>query len=421
MSTARSPASRSPSRTRCSSRKAPAKAVTKLDLATYYDAVADVMLPHLRGRPVNMQRFPDGIDGMAFYEKKVPSHFPDWMHTVEVHTEDGTQRQVVVDDRRSLVYLAQQACITPHTWLCTSKSLEKPDQLVFDLDPSDDDLKKVRRATRMVGELLDDLGLTTYLKTTGSRGYHVLVPLRPAWASTRCATSPGAAARCWSRRRPTCSRSSSARPSAATGSTSTSAATPTARPRCRRTPCGPAARRARLHTDHVGRALSGEAGPVHRHLRAPEAGAPRLPVGRRSPARPGTGQGPEEAGWVSDADQVLAAAAARAEALASADAAALTALLHPEFRWASHTGHLLDRAAYVERNTGGSTVWRSQELEQVEVTVVGDTAVLHAVAVDTVRVGEEWETFRMPVTQVWVRSESGWVCLAGHAGPRLSG
>jgi bifunctional non-homologous end joining protein LigD len=157
----------------------PDDGVTKLDLATYYDAVADVMLPHLRGRPVNMQRFPDGIDGMAFYEKKVPSHFPAWVDTVEVHTEDGTQRQVVVDDRRSLVYLAQQACLTPHTWLCTRKNLEKPDQLVFDLDPSDDDLAKVRRATRLVGRLLDDLGLTTYLKTTGSRGYHVLVPLRP--------------------------------------------------------------------------------------------------------------------------------------------------------------------------------------------------------------------------------------------------
>jgi bifunctional non-homologous end joining protein LigD len=155
-------------------------AVTKLDLAEYYAAVASVMVPHLRGRPVNMQRFPDGIGGMAFYEKKVPSHFPDFVHTVEVHTEDGTQRQVVVDDRRTLVYLAQQACLTPHTWLCTEKDLERPDQLVFDLDPSDDDLGKVRRATRLVGELLDDLGLTTYVKTTGSRGYHVLVPLRPS-------------------------------------------------------------------------------------------------------------------------------------------------------------------------------------------------------------------------------------------------
>ncbi len=124
---------------------------------------------------------------------------------------------------------------------------------------------------------------------------------------------------------------------------------------------------------------------------------------------------------MSDVDQVLAAAAARAAALGGADAAALTALLHPEFNWATHTGQLLDRAVYVERNTRGATVWRSQQLEQVAVTVVSHTAVLHAVAVDTVRVGDDWETFRMPVTQVWVRDEPGWVCLAGHAGPRLPG
>jgi bifunctional non-homologous end joining protein LigD len=157
----------------------PDDGVTKLDVARYYDAIADVMLPHLRGRPVNMERFPDGIGGMSFYEKKVPSHFPEWVRTVEVDTADGPQRQVVVADRRSLVYLAQQACLTPHTWLCTEKRLDQPDQLVFDLDPSVDDLAAVRRATRLVGELLDGLGLTTYLKTTGSRGYHVLVPLRP--------------------------------------------------------------------------------------------------------------------------------------------------------------------------------------------------------------------------------------------------
>jgi bifunctional non-homologous end joining protein LigD len=159
----------------------PDDGVTKLDLATYYDDMADVMVPHLRGRPVNMQRFPDGIDGQAFYEKKVPSHFPDWVQTVQVDTAEGPQRQVVVDDARTLVYLTQQACITPHTWLCREDDLDRPDQMIFDLDPSDagpDTLSKVRRATRLVGELLDDLGLTSYLKTTGSRGYHVLVPLR---------------------------------------------------------------------------------------------------------------------------------------------------------------------------------------------------------------------------------------------------
>jgi bifunctional non-homologous end joining protein LigD len=153
-------------------------AVTKLDLARYYESVAEVMVPHLKDRPVNMQRFPDGIDQPSFYEKKVPSHFPGFVGTVEVTTADGPQRQVVVRDARSLVYLAQQACITPHAWLCRTDHLDRPDQLVFDLDPSVPGLAAVRRATRLVGELLDDLGLTSVLKTTGSRGYHVVVPLR---------------------------------------------------------------------------------------------------------------------------------------------------------------------------------------------------------------------------------------------------
>jgi bifunctional non-homologous end joining protein LigD len=153
-------------------------AVTKLELARYYESVAEVMVPHVKGRPVNMQRFPDGIGKSSFYEKKVPSHFPEFVHTTEVDTSDGPQRQVVVHDARSLVYLAQQACITPHTWLCREDALDRPDQLVIDLDPSVPDLRRVRRATRVVGELLDDLGLATVLKTTGSRGYHVVVPLR---------------------------------------------------------------------------------------------------------------------------------------------------------------------------------------------------------------------------------------------------
>jgi bifunctional non-homologous end joining protein LigD len=153
-------------------------ALTKVDLARYYESVAAVMLPHLQGRPVNMQRFPDGIAGSSFYEKKVPSHFPDFVRTTEVNTSDGPQRQVVVRDARTLVYLAQQACITPHTWLSRTDDLDRPDQLVIDLDPSVPGPAAVRRATRLVGELLDELGLETAVKTTGSRGYHVLVPLR---------------------------------------------------------------------------------------------------------------------------------------------------------------------------------------------------------------------------------------------------
>jgi bifunctional non-homologous end joining protein LigD len=152
--------------------------VTKLDLARYYESVAEVMLSHLRKRPINMQRFPDGIGRSSFYEKKVPSHFPDFVRTVEVETAGEPQRQVVVDDVRSLVYLAQQTCVTPHTWLSRVDDLDHPDQVVIDLDPSVPGLGRVRRATRLVGDLLDDLGLTSALKTTGSRGYHVVVPLQ---------------------------------------------------------------------------------------------------------------------------------------------------------------------------------------------------------------------------------------------------
>ena len=151
----------------------PEDGISKRDLAEYYAAVAEVMVPHLRDRPVNMQRFPDGIDGQGFYEKKTPRHFPEWIRSVTVQTSDGSQQQVVVDDARSLVYLADQACVTPHVWLSRSDRLDHPDQLVFDLDPSTDDLARLRDATRAVADLLAEVGLTPFLKTTGSRGYHV--------------------------------------------------------------------------------------------------------------------------------------------------------------------------------------------------------------------------------------------------------
>ena len=154
------------------------KEITKADVAQYYADVAEVMLPHLRGRPITMQRFPDGIASQGFYEKKVPEHFPGFVATTTVATADGSQEQVVVDSAATLVYLADQACLTPHTWLSTAKDLRRPDQLIIDLDPSVPGTRAVRRATVMVGDLLEELGLPGYLKTTGSRGYHVVVPLR---------------------------------------------------------------------------------------------------------------------------------------------------------------------------------------------------------------------------------------------------
>lgn len=157
----------------------PTDGITKADVAEYYADVAETMLPHLADRPVNMQRFPDGIEGQSFYEKKLPDHFPDWVGSVRVDVTGGSQEQVVVGDRRTLVYLAGQACLTPHVWLSRTSDLDRPDQVVFDLDPSDGDLALVRRATRTVREVLESLDLPAYLKTTGSRGYHVVVPVRP--------------------------------------------------------------------------------------------------------------------------------------------------------------------------------------------------------------------------------------------------
>ena len=121
-----------------------------------------------------------------------------------------------------------------------------------------------------------------------------------------------------------------------------------------------------------------------------------------------------------DAAQVVAAAEERASALAAGDAVRLTRLLHPDFTWTTHTGDVHDRTAYVDRNTGGTTVWRSQRLTATAVDVVGDTAVLRATVVDEVASGDGSAVFRMPMTQVWVRGDGAWTCLAGHAGPRLA-
>jgi ketosteroid isomerase-like protein len=117
--------------------------------------------------------------------------------------------------------------------------------------------------------------------------------------------------------------------------------------------------------------------------------------------------------------EVVAAAERRAAALAARDAGALRALLHPAFRWTTHTGAVLDRDAYVAANTGGDLVWRSQRLEDVEVAGEGDAAVLVAVVVDDVEREGTSQRFRMRVTQTWVRSGAEWRCLSGHAGPLL--
>jgi bifunctional non-homologous end joining protein LigD len=157
----------------------PEAGLTKLDLARHYAAVGRAMVPHVRGRPLALQVFPKGIEGEGHFLKDAPGHFPDWITTVAVpKREGGTIRQVLADEVPTLVYLAGQNAITPHVWTSRADRLEQPDRLVFDLDPPGGRFGAVRAAARRLGELLRDLGLEPFAMTTGSRGLHVVVPLR---------------------------------------------------------------------------------------------------------------------------------------------------------------------------------------------------------------------------------------------------
>lgn len=155
----------------------PADGITKADLVAYYRRVAEVMVVHLRGRPLMLQRFPDGIGGGAFYQKQVGDYFPEWVHRVEVAKEGGTVTHVVCDDEATLAYLAGQACITPHAWLSRADRPDRPDRIVFDLDPSVPGFAAVRATARALRQLLEEVGLVPFVQTTGSRGLHVVAPI----------------------------------------------------------------------------------------------------------------------------------------------------------------------------------------------------------------------------------------------------
>jgi bifunctional non-homologous end joining protein LigD len=157
----------------------PESGITKGDLVGYYRDMASRMVPYLRDRPLVMARYPDGITGERIFQKNVPRYFPDWVTRTKVKKQDGTLLQVVADKRATLVYLANQACIEMHCFLSRVGALDRPDQVVFDLDPPDDHrFADVRYLALRLRELLEDqLGLTTFVKTTGGRGVHVHVPL----------------------------------------------------------------------------------------------------------------------------------------------------------------------------------------------------------------------------------------------------
>ncbi|OHU98527.1 non-homologous end-joining DNA ligase [Mycobacterium talmoniae] len=159
----------------------PTDGITKGDLVDYYAEVAPVMLPHLKGRPLTLTRFPGGIDEEGFVQQNFAASLPDWMKRADVAKKGkkgATVVHPVAQRREALVWAANQDCITPHMWLSRQPRLHNPDRLVFDLDPSDGEFAVLRATARAVADILDDLGLATYVQTTGSRGLHVVTPLR---------------------------------------------------------------------------------------------------------------------------------------------------------------------------------------------------------------------------------------------------
>jgi bifunctional non-homologous end joining protein LigD len=158
----------------------PDAGLTKGDVIDYYERVAETMVPHMQHYGTSMQRFPDGLQGEGFYNKDAPDYFPDWIRTVEFpKREGGSFHAPIVDSKAALVYLADQAVLAHHLYLARVDDLEHPDKMIFDLDPPEntEDYAAVRQAALDVRDVLQELDLQAWIQTTGSKGFHVVVPL----------------------------------------------------------------------------------------------------------------------------------------------------------------------------------------------------------------------------------------------------
>jgi bifunctional non-homologous end joining protein LigD len=155
----------------------PDDGITKGEVASYYEAIAPLMLPHIRARPITMERFPAGIGRKGFIQKDVSKGFPAWLERVEVPKKDGTVHHPLVNDTRALLWIANQNCITPHVWASRVPTPYRPDICIFDLDPAADDADALREAALALRRLLTELALESWIKTSGSKGFHIAVPL----------------------------------------------------------------------------------------------------------------------------------------------------------------------------------------------------------------------------------------------------
>jgi bifunctional non-homologous end joining protein LigD len=154
----------------------PDEGVSKGDLVEYYRSVAERMLPQVHDRPIAVVRYPDGLGGPSFFQQAAPPHTPSWIRQATVPKKAGQIRHLLCQDERTLIYLADQAALVLHSWLSRIDRPERPDQILFDLDPPHD-FGEAGHAASALRELLTELGLPSLVKTTGSRGLHVSVPL----------------------------------------------------------------------------------------------------------------------------------------------------------------------------------------------------------------------------------------------------
>jgi bifunctional non-homologous end joining protein LigD len=159
----------------------PARGLTKGDLVAYYVGVAELVLPHLRGRPFHMKRYPHGVEGEFFHQKRVPASHPDYVGEVPVSFPSGHSTVfAIIDNAAALAWVANLGCIELHTWASRVPDIERPDYLLIDLDPSaDGQWSYVREIALVVREVMDELGLASFPKTSGATGFHILSPIRP--------------------------------------------------------------------------------------------------------------------------------------------------------------------------------------------------------------------------------------------------
>ncbi len=182
----------------------PQRGYTKLDLARYYLAVGDGVLRALRDRPTTMERYPDGVDGESFFQKRAPKNHPDWIPTGRISFPSGRYAdEICPTEVAAVVWAANLGCLTFHPWPVRREDTDHPDELRIDLDPQPGtDYRDAVRAAEQLREVLDGLGLRGWPKTSGGRGLHVFVPIEPRWTFTQVRRSAIAVARELERRAP---------------------------------------------------------------------------------------------------------------------------------------------------------------------------------------------------------------------------